>query len=75
MTKRKVLRGESQQSGRTGLTRAVPSTAAAERDRFLREYERAHAGLARDPITRRDVEAERSSFEGTLMDGLEDEPA
>jgi hypothetical protein len=46
----------------------------AERRLFLREYETFHAGLReRDPEAWAELERERRAFDGTLMDGLEDE--
>jgi hypothetical protein len=46
----------------------------AERRLFLREYETFHADLReRDPEAWAEVERERRAFDGTLMDGLEDE--
>jgi hypothetical protein len=42
---------------------------------FLKEYERAYADLREDPAASAAIEAERSALDGTLMDGLEDEPA
>jgi hypothetical protein len=37
---------------------------------FLREYEQAYAALREDPEEWAEVEAERRSFDGSLMDGL-----
>jgi hypothetical protein len=45
-----------------------------DRELFLKEYEQAHARLLEDPAASAEIEAERSAFDGTLMDGLEDEP-
>jgi len=46
----------------------------AERRLFLREYETFHAELReRDPEGWAELERERREFDGTLMDGLEDE--
>jgi len=46
----------------------------AERRLFLREYETFHADLReRDPEAWAELERERQAFDGTLMDGLEDE--
>jgi hypothetical protein len=38
---------------------------------FLQDYEQAHAELRNDPEAWAEVEMERRSFDGTLMDGLE----
>jgi hypothetical protein len=46
----------------------------AERRLFLREYETFHAELReRDPEAWAELERERRAFDGTLLDGLEDE--
>jgi hypothetical protein len=46
----------------------------AERHLFLREYEMFHTELReRDPEGWAELERERRSFDGTLMDGLGDE--
>ena len=42
---------------------------------FLKEYEEAHAELRKDPAASAELDAEWSALDGTLMDGLEDEPA
>jgi len=42
---------------------------------FLKEYEQAYAELRKDPEAWAEVRAERSAFDGTLMDGLEREDA
>jgi hypothetical protein len=44
-----------------------------ECERFLKEYEEAYARLRDDPAALAEFEAERRAFDGTLMDGLEDE--
>lgn len=46
-----------------------------EAERFLREYEEAYAALRKDPAAFAEIEAEWRALDGTLMDGLEDEPA
>jgi hypothetical protein len=46
---------------------------AQECERFLRDYERAYAGLRADPQAWAEVEAERRAWDGTLLDGLEPE--
>jgi hypothetical protein len=40
---------------------------------FLQEYEQAYADLRNDPEAWAEIEAERRAFDGTLMDGLEEE--
>ncbi|HEX8360671.1 MAG TPA: hypothetical protein VF613_11200 [Longimicrobium sp.] len=42
---------------------------------FLKEYEQGFAELRADPTASAEIDAERSALDGTLMDGLEDEPA
>ncbi len=57
---------------------ASESTAALESlecERFLKEYEAAYTKLRDDPAALAELEAERRAFDGTLMDGLEDEVA
>ena len=46
-----------------------------EAERFLKDYEAAYSALREDPAAFAEVEAEWSDLDGTLMDGLEDEPA
>lgn len=59
--------------------KASESTAALESldecELFLKEYEEAYAKLREDPAALAEFEAERRAFDGTLMDGLEDEVA
>lgn len=46
----------------------------AERRLFLHEYETFHAELReRDPDAWAELEEERRAFDGTLLDGLQDE--
>lgn len=46
----------------------------AQCSRFLREYETFHAALReRDPDAWAELERERAGFDGSLMDGLQDE--
>lgn len=65
------------QSLRTRLRdpRTAEATAHAlqslECELFLKDYEQAYAELRSDPETRAEIEAERRAFDGTLMDGLE----
>lgn len=58
---------------------AAESTAGTleslECETFLKEYEEAYAKLRDDPAALAEFEAERRAFDGTLMDGLEDEVA
>ena len=42
---------------------------------FLKDYEEAYAVLREDPAAFAEIEAEWSALDGTLMDGIEDEPA
>ena len=60
-------------------THPSESTARAldslECETSLKEYEQAYAKLREDPAALADFEAERRAFDGTLMDGLEDEVA
>ena len=58
---------------RSALQRQVPRNRDCEL--FLKEYEQAYADLLADPAASAEIEAERSALDGTLMDGLEDEPA
>ena len=66
-------------SGRNTTDGSPPRAAAgrwggAECRRFLREYEAFHTELReRDPEAWAELEQERREFDGTLMDGLEDE--
>jgi uncharacterized protein YcgL (UPF0745 family) len=56
--------------------KASESAAALESlecELFLKEYEEAYAKLRDDPAALAEFEAERRAFDGTLMDGLEDE--
>ena len=53
-------------------------TIVAERlaaELFLKDYEEAYAALRNDPAALAEIEAETSAWDGTLMDGLEDELA
>ncbi len=45
-----------------------------EREQFLTALNEDYARLAADPIAWADWQAELKSLEGTLMDGLEDDP-
>jgi hypothetical protein len=55
---------------------SADSTARAleslDRELFLKEYQQAYADLRNDPEAWVEVEAERSAFDGALMDGLEE---
>jgi hypothetical protein len=44
------------------------------REQILKEANRAWAAMMEDPGTRAEIEAEHKILEGTLLDGLEDEP-
>lgn len=54
---------------------AARALESLECDRFLKEYEEAHAKLRDDPAALAEIEAETREFEGTLMDGIENEAA
>lgn len=51
----------------------APALESLECELFLKEYEEAYAKLRDDPAALAEVEAETREFEGTLMEGLEDE--
>lgn len=45
-----------------------------ERHRFFEELNRQVAALRADPVAWAEYEAERAEWDGTLMDGLRDDP-
>jgi hypothetical protein len=51
----------------------APALESLECELFLREYEEAYAKLRDDPAALAEFEAERREFDGTLIDGLENE--
>jgi len=68
--RRTVIQPDRQPSESTA--RALESL---ECETFLKEYEEAYERLRDDPASLAEFEAERRAFDGTLMDGLEDEVA
>ncbi|MBD0318856.1 MAG: hypothetical protein ICV87_00885 [Gemmatimonadetes bacterium] len=59
--------------GPANASESAPERCAA--DLFLKEFEEAYAALREDPAALAEIEAETSAWDGTLMDGLEDESA
>ncbi len=66
--RRTVVQPDPEASESTG-----PALESLDCEMFLKEYEDAYAKLRDDPVALAELEAERRAFDGTLMDGLEDE--
>ena len=68
-----VLRDLAEREGKPMQTVLDDAIEHYQRDRFLDEVNAAYSRLQFDPITWEEELDERQVFEGTLMDGLENE--
>ena len=68
-----VLRDLAEREGKSMRTVLDKAIEHYQRDKFLYEVNAAYSRLQSDPIAWKEELDERQVFEGTLMDGLENE--
>lgn len=70
----KYLREMSELTGKPMTAVLDQAVERFRHEQVLKEANRAWAAMMEDPDTRAEIEAEHKILEGTLLDGLEDEP-